>query len=96
MFRALLGHPLTGRVSSDPGQVHAPGAVLDEEQHIPAGQERGVDVEEVHGKDRLRLGLQERPPGLPGPSRCRIDAASLKICHTVDGASMWPRPINSP
>ena len=30
---ALLGHPLPRRVSRDPGQVYAPGAVLDEEQH---------------------------------------------------------------
>jgi hypothetical protein len=32
----LLGHPVTSRVSGDPGQVHAAGAVLDEEQHIQA------------------------------------------------------------
>jgi hypothetical protein len=29
----LLGHPLTRGVGGDPGQVHASGAVLDEEQH---------------------------------------------------------------
>jgi hypothetical protein len=36
-------------VSSDPGLVHAPGAVLDEGQRVQAAKEHGIDVEEVHG-----------------------------------------------
>ena len=84
----LLGHPLPRRVSSDPGQVHTAGAVLDEEQHVQAAQEHGIDVEEVGRQDRLRLGFQERPPGLPGlPGRGSMPA-SLRICQTVDGASL--------
>jgi hypothetical protein len=34
----LLGHPLPRGMSGDAGQVHAPGAVLDEEQHVEAAQ----------------------------------------------------------
>jgi hypothetical protein len=49
----------------DTGQVHPAGAVLDEEQHVQAAQQHGVDVEEVGGEDRLGPGVQERPPGLP-------------------------------
>jgi len=52
----LLGHLLPRRVDGDPGQVHPPGTVLDEEQHIQAAQEHGVDVKEVRRQDRLRLG----------------------------------------
>jgi hypothetical protein len=59
--------PLPRRVSSDPGQVHPPGTVLDEEQHIQAAQQHRVDMEEVHRQDGLGLGVQERLPGLPGP-----------------------------
>jgi hypothetical protein len=66
----LLGYPLACWVSSDARQVHAPGAMLDEEQHVQAAQEHGVDVEEVRGEDRRGLGGQERLPGLSGPSGC--------------------------
>jgi hypothetical protein len=62
----LLDHLLPRGMRGDPGQVHPAGAVLDEEQHIQAAQEHGVDMEEVRGQNRLRLGVQERPPGLPG------------------------------
>ncbi len=65
-------------MGGDPGQVHAPGAVLDEEQYVQAAQEDGIDVEEVDGEDRLGLGLQERPPGLPGPPGRRINARVLE------------------
>jgi len=47
----------------DTGQVHAPRAALNEEQHIQAAQEHGIDMEEVRREDRLRLSFQERPPG---------------------------------
>ena len=63
----LLGHPRAGRVGGDAGQVHAPGAVLDE-QHVQAAQQHGIDVEEVRGEDRRGLPGQERPPGLRGSS----------------------------
>jgi hypothetical protein len=37
-------------MSGDPGQVYPAGAVLDEEEHVQAAQERGVGVEEVRGR----------------------------------------------
>ena len=74
----LLGHPLPRRMGGDPGQVHAPCAVLDEEQHVQTAEKRGIDMEEVDGEDRLGLGLQERPPGLPGPPGRGIDARVLE------------------
>jgi hypothetical protein len=74
----LLGHPRAHGVSGNPGQVHAPGAVLDEEQHVQAAQEHRIDVEEVAGEDRLGLAGQERPPGLPGAPGCGIDTGVLE------------------
>ncbi len=90
----LLGHPRARRVRGDPGQVHAPRAVLDEEQHVQAPQKQGIDVEEVHGQDRRGLAR----PGTPArPARgAGSMPASLRICHTVDGASVQPRPVSSP
>jgi len=29
-------------------------------------------------RDGLRVGVQERPPGLPGPPECRVDARVLE------------------
>jgi hypothetical protein len=51
----LLGHPRARGMTGDPGQVHAPRAVLDEEQHVQAAQEHRVGVEEIRREDRLRL-----------------------------------------
>jgi hypothetical protein len=49
---SLLRHPLPRRVRRDPGQVHPPGAVLDEEQHVQTAQEHGIDVEEDNAGPR--------------------------------------------
>ena len=61
-------------MGGDPGQVHPAGAVLDEEQHIQAAKQHGIDVEEVRRQDRLGLGLQERPPGLADSPGRGVDA----------------------
>jgi hypothetical protein len=61
-------------VGGDPGQVHAAGAVLYEEQHVKATQEHGVDVEEVRGQDGRGLRGQEHPPVLPGSPGRGVDA----------------------
>ena len=70
---SLLGRPLPRRVGGDPGQVHAAGAVPDEEQDVQAAQEHRIDVEEVRRQDRLSLGRPVRrgcagspSPGCPG------------------------------
>jgi hypothetical protein len=61
-------------VGGDASQMHAPGAVLDEEQHGQAAQEHSMDVEEVRGEDRRGLPGQERLPGQAGPSGRGVDA----------------------
>ena len=65
-------------MSGDPRQAHPPGTVLDEKQDVQTPQGHGVDVEEVDRQDRLRLGIQERPPGLPGPPGRGVDARLLQ------------------
>jgi hypothetical protein len=73
-----VADPLTRCAGGDPGQVHAPGAVLDEEQHVQAAQKSRAGVEGVRGEDRRGLPGQERPPGLPGPLKVRVDAGVLE------------------
>ena len=73
-----LSHPRAGGVGGDPGQVHAGGAMLDDEQHVQAAQEHGIDVEEVRSGNRLCLPGQERTPGLPGAPGGGIDARVLE------------------
>jgi len=51
-----LAHPYPRKVRRDPGQVHAAASMLNEEQHVQATQEHCIDMEEVHCKDRFRLG----------------------------------------
>ena len=64
-----MSDPGPGRVGGDPRDVHAPGAVLDEDQGVEASEEHGVDVGEVDGEDRLGLRGEELFPGRPGPAR---------------------------
>jgi hypothetical protein len=54
---------MVGGVGGDPGDVHSPCAVLDDDQHVEAAEEDGVDVSEVDGEDRVGLGGQELLPG---------------------------------
>jgi hypothetical protein len=88
----LLGHPLSRRVRGDPGQVHPPGAVLDEEQHVQTAQEHRIDAEEVHREDRLRLGFQECPPGLPGSPGRGIDAGIFEDLPYRRRGQLPPEP----
>ena len=50
-------------MSGHPGDPDPPTAELDEEQHVEAFEQDGVDVEEVRGHDARRLGTQELTPG---------------------------------
>ena len=60
------------------GQVQAPGAVLEEHQHIQALAQDGVEVEEVRGNDPLGLGSEERAPAGAGAAWGRVDARSVE------------------
>jgi hypothetical protein len=64
----LLGDPIPAGMGGDPGDVHAAGGVLDDDQDVEPAEEDGVDVGEVDGEDRLGLGGQELLPRRPGPA----------------------------
>ena len=92
----LLGDPGPGGVGGDPGEVHAATAVLDHDENVEAAQEDGVDVGEVDREDRV--GLLRRNCRQVGPARrgAGSSPASLRIFQTVEAATEWPSPTNSP
>ena len=59
----LLGSPWPRRAGGDAQHVHAAGLDLYHEEHGPAPEEHGVNVQEVARQDPGRLGGQELPPG---------------------------------
>ena len=58
----LLGQPGTGGVRGDAEDVHPAGGVLDDEERVEPVQGDRVEVEQVTGEDRVRLGPQELGP----------------------------------
>jgi hypothetical protein len=70
----LLGHPGSGGVGSDPGDVYTSAGVLDDDEDVEAAQEDCVDVGEVNREDRLGLGAEELLPRWAGALRGGIDA----------------------
>ena len=93
----LLGNPGPGRVGGDPGGVHAATAVLDHHEDVEAAQEDGVDVSEIDREDRSGLRGEELSPGRTGPSWRGIESRALfMIFQTVEAATEWPSPTNSP
>ena len=74
----LLGQPGAGRVGGDPEDVHAAGGVLDDEERVEPVQGDGVEVEQVAGEDRVRLGLQEFCPRRSGSLGRWVDACAVQ------------------
>ena len=58
----LLGQPGAGGMGGDAEDVHAAGGVLDDEERVQPAQGDGLEVEQVAGQDRVRLGPQELAP----------------------------------
>jgi hypothetical protein len=83
-------------VGGDSGEVHAETVVLDHDEDVEAAQEDGVDVGEVDREDRVGLRGQELSPGRPDRRGAGSSPALLRILQTVEAATAWPRPTNSP
>jgi len=84
-------------MQGDSEDADAPGCVLDHGQDVDLGAVEQVDCEEVACQDRLGLGAQELRPGWPGSARRRVDPGIPQdISHTVDAATLTPRPASSP
>jgi hypothetical protein len=49
-------------VGGDAEDAYAAGGVLDDEEDVQPTQGDGVEVEQVAGQDRVRLGSQELGP----------------------------------
>ena len=76
----LLGGPRPVRGRGDPGDVDVAAAGFHDEQAMQALEShRAVHVEEVDGKHRRGLHMQELPPGGVGvPPRCRRNIQVLE------------------
>ncbi len=83
----LLGDPGAAEVGRDAQEMNAAGGVLHHEQYVKPVQQQGVDAEEVGGEDAVCLGSQELAPGGAAAAWGGVDAARLRINHTVLGAS---------
>ena len=60
------------------GEVHAAGLQLDEEQHVVAAQQGGLDGEEVARDDARRLRAQELTPARPRAPWRRSEAGACE------------------
>src|ERR1022692_523058 len=72
-----------------PGPGRA-GAVLDHGQDVDLRAVEQVSGEEVQRQDPLRLGPQELRPARAVRRGAGSIPASLRICQTVDGATVMP------
>jgi hypothetical protein len=75
-------------VGGDAEDVHPPGGVLDDEERVQPAHGDGVEMEQVAGEDRVRLGPQELGPRRSG-SPCRgVDAGVMQDGPDRGGADL--------
>jgi len=93
----LLGHPEVVGIEGDPGEVHATGLDLDEEQNEEASEEHGIDGDESRRRGSPRPGLTRTPSSSNPPASVRDRyPPAAKISHTLLGATLIPRCFSSP
>jgi hypothetical protein len=92
----LLDDPGLGRVLRGAQDPDAPAAVLDHGKDVHLRAIEQVSGEEVQRQDPRAC--DRRNSAHPGPSRRGGGSipVSLRICQTVDGATMMPSPASSP
>jgi len=88
----LLDDPGPGRVLCGAQDPDAPVAVPGHRKDVCLRAIEQVSGEEVQRQDRLRLRPQELRPARPSRRGARSIPAFLRICHTVDGATMSTAP----
>ena len=84
----LLGQPGAGGMRGDAEDVHPAGGVLDDEERVQPVQGDGVEVEQVAGEDRVRLGPQELGPRWSGSPRRGVDAGAVQDRPDGGGADL--------
>jgi len=92
----LLDDPGLDRVLRGAQDPDAPAAVPDHRKDVCLRAIEQVNGEEVQRQDPLRLGPQELRPARAIPAGAGSIPASLRICQTVDGATMMPSAASSP
>jgi hypothetical protein len=65
-------------VGGDTCDVHAPGAVFDDDERVEAAEEDRLDVGEVDSEDRVGLRGEELGPGRSGSAGCGIYSGGLQ------------------
>jgi hypothetical protein len=92
----LLGHPGTGRVGGDPRDVRTATLVLDHDEDVEAAQEQVSTW--AKSTARIAWACADRNCRQVGPDRrgAGSSPASFKIFQTVEAATGWPSPTNSP
>jgi hypothetical protein len=92
----LLHHPGLGRVLGGAEDPDAAGAVLDDGQTYTLAPLSRSAVKKSSA--RIPCAWDRRNSAHPGPSRRGAGSipALLRICHTVDGATVMPSPAISP
>jgi hypothetical protein len=93
----LLGCPLPGGMGSDPEDADTPAGALYHSQDVGLGAVEQAGREEVAGQDRLGLG-SARIVTRQAPVRRRAGSMPLamRISHTVDAATLTPKPASPP
>jgi hypothetical protein len=94
----LLHDPRLDWVLGGSEDAYPAGAMLDCGQDVDLRAVEEIGGEEVQCQDPLRLRLRSQELGLARslPAGRGIDAAFLRICQTVDGATVMPSPASSP
>ena len=75
-------------MGGDAEDVYAAGGVLDDEECVEPVQGDGVEVEQVAGEYRVRLGPQELGPGGSGSARRGVDAGGVQDGPDGGGADL--------
>jgi hypothetical protein len=94
--RGDLGGPFRGGMGGDTENTDAAGSVLDDREDVVGRAVERGRREEVACQDRVGLAAEEAGPGLAVAFGGGFDAVLLRICHTVEGATLMPRVVSSP
>ena len=92
----LLGGPVPGWMPRDAEDADPPGRVLDHGQDVGLGAVEQAAVKKPHA--RIASAWERRNCGQIGPVRRGAGPMplALRISHTVDAATLTPRPASSP
>jgi hypothetical protein len=83
-------------VGGGPRDVGAAAVVFDDDEDVEATQEHGIDVGEVDREDRMACADRNCRRSARTVGGAGSSPAFFKIFQTVEAATIWPSPTNSP